>query len=160
MVARLWGEASGSVPAHGAGSAAGVWPGLEVLVLVGAVTPESITSKCASHCPCHAGLWSSPSNTLSPVTASCHAAEGRKLVLIQLSGEMKHQSLCSSRPWVISKRYSDTRTGRKGRGFGRPQAHPQLAGMPLLIHCPKQGLAVEPCLPLCSVSKVPWGGHR
>lgn len=133
-------------------------PGLEVLAPTSA--PESVTSKCASHCAHLAGLRSSPSNTLSPVTASCHGGEGWRLVLVQLSGETKRQSLCSSRPWIISKCYSNIRTGRKGRGFGRPQAHPWLARMPLLTRCPEQGLAMEPCLPPCSASGVPWAGHR
>lgn len=100
-------------------------PGLEVLVLVGASTAESTSSKQAS---CHVhitSLQNSPSNTLSPITVSCSG--GKETCVDFLPGERKHQSLYSSRPWIILKSYFDIRAGRKGGGFGRAQAQPRSA---------------------------------
>jgi len=39
------------------------------------------------------------------------------------------------------------KTGRIRKSPGAARQCPQLAGMPLLIHCPEQGLAMESCLP-------------
>lgn len=139
-------------------------PGLEVLVLGGASMAESTSSKRASHCAHLAGLQSSPSNTLSPVTASCHAGKGRSRVLNQLPGERMHQSLYSSRPWIILKWYFDIRTGRKGGGFGRAQVTHTVptAGRDALANTLPRAGPFHGALPALSAlpSRVPRAGHR
>lgn len=81
--------------AHGSGRAAGVLlqgrAGSDY-ALVGA-TPLAPSSHVT-------GLQSSPSGTLLPVTARCHAGKGQKIMFVKLSVERKHQPLFQQ---VISK---------------------------------------------------------
>lgn len=91
-MAMPWGQAA---CVHGSGRAAGVLlqgraEGHYALVGAAPLAPSSHVT----------GLQSSPSGTLLPVTARCHAGEGQKIMFSQFSVRRKHQPLFQQ---VISK---------------------------------------------------------
>lgn len=113
-----------------------------MLVLVGTSAAESTSNNHPSHHVYLTCLQNSLFSILLPVTARCHAVEGRSLVLNQPPGKRKHQSLYSS---VILKWDFNLRTGRKGGRFGRVQAQHKV------LTASRDSLAnynaTEPCLP-------------